>query len=119
MKRMSDKTIVRAVLVTVGLLCGATVAGEREIILAERGKEAAFAIVIPKTAGASVKYAAEELRDYVRGMTDVELPNVLERIRRDPDATFYGVSQNDWRGYCECTNCAAVDAEEAMRTSRS
>ena len=38
--------------------------------------------------------------------------NVLERIRRDPDATFYGVSQNDWRGYCECTNCAAVDAEE-------
>ena len=60
-----------------------------------------------------MKYAAEELRDYVRGMTDVELPNVLERIRRDPDATFYGVSQNDWRGYCECTNCAAVDAEEA------
>ena len=72
MKRMSDKTIVRAVLVTVGLLCGATVAGEREIILAERGKEAAFAIVIPKTAGASVKYAAEELRDYVRGMTGAD-----------------------------------------------
>ena len=38
--------------------------------------------------------------------------NVLERIRKDPDATFYGVSQNDWRGYCTCTNCAAVDAEE-------
>ncbi len=38
--------------------------------------------------------------------------NVLERIRKDPGATFYGVSQNDCRGYCTCTNCAAVDAEE-------
>ena len=38
--------------------------------------------------------------------------NVLERIRRDPCAMFYGVSQNDWHRYCECSNCAAVDAEE-------
>ena len=38
--------------------------------------------------------------------------NVLEHIRRDPDATFYGVSQNDWGYYCTCPRCAAVDKEE-------
>ena len=38
--------------------------------------------------------------------------NVLARIRKDPGAMFYGVSQNDWHRYCECRNCAAVDAEE-------
>ncbi len=38
--------------------------------------------------------------------------NVLERIRKDPGAKFYGVSQNDWYNYCECPNCKAVDDEE-------
>ncbi len=38
--------------------------------------------------------------------------NVLECIRKDPGAKFYGVSQNDWANYCECENCAAVDKEE-------
>ena len=38
--------------------------------------------------------------------------NVLRRIRQDPDAAMYGVSQNDWYGYCTCPKCAAVDAEE-------
>ena len=38
--------------------------------------------------------------------------NVLERIRKDPDARFYGVSQNDWYNYCECPRCKAVDEEE-------
>ena len=37
---------------------------------------------------------------------------VLERIRKDPGAKFYGVSQNDWYNYCECEKCAAVDKEE-------
>ena len=37
---------------------------------------------------------------------------VLERIRQDPGAKFYGVSQNDWYNYCECPACAAIDAEE-------
>jgi len=50
--------------------------GRRKIVLAERGKKAACSIVIPKAAGASVKYAAEELRDYVLQMTGVELPIV-------------------------------------------
>ncbi len=40
--------------------------------------------------------------------------NVLERIRKDPGASFYGVSQNDWHNYCTCTACKAIDdAEES------
>ena len=38
--------------------------------------------------------------------------NVLKKIRQDPGAVMYGVSQNDWYGYCTCPKCAAVDAEE-------
>ncbi|MDR3228848.1 MAG: DUF4838 domain-containing protein [Puniceicoccales bacterium] len=38
--------------------------------------------------------------------------NVLERIRKDPGADFYGVSQNDWYNFCECANCKAVDDRE-------
>jgi len=37
---------------------------------------------------------------------------VLERIRKDPGAKFYGVSQNDNQRYCTCAKCAAIDAEE-------
>ena len=37
---------------------------------------------------------------------------VLARIRKDPKAKFYGVSQNDNWNYCQCERCAAVDAEE-------
>ena len=38
--------------------------------------------------------------------------NVLARIRKDPGAKFYGVSQNDWYNFCECPACKAVDDEE-------
>lgn len=38
---MFDKTIVGAAFVTAGLLCNVALAGGREIILVERGKEAA------------------------------------------------------------------------------
>ena len=38
--------------------------------------------------------------------------NVLERIRKDPGAKFYGVSQNDWYNFCECPSCKTVDDEE-------
>lgn len=37
---------------------------------------------------------------------------VLDAIRRDPTAKYYGVSQNDNQTYCECPACAAIDAEE-------
>ena len=38
--------------------------------------------------------------------------NVLARIRKDPGAKFYGVSQNDCLNLCECPSCKAVDDEE-------
>jgi hypothetical protein len=38
--------------------------------------------------------------------------NVLARIRLDPAARYYGVSQNDNSRYCQCEKCSAVDAEE-------
>ena len=47
-------------------------------------------------------------RDVLRIVTS----NVLARIRSDPDATFYGVSQNDWLNWCECPVCKAIDDEE-------
>ena len=43
---------------------------------------------------------------------EIVASNVIECIRRDPGAKFYGVSQNDNQLYCECPACAAVDAEE-------
>lgn len=40
--------------------------------------------------------------------------NVLARIRKDPGASFYGVSQNDWDNHCTCPDCKALDdAEES------
>lgn len=38
--------------------------------------------------------------------------NVLARIRKDPGASFYGVSQNDWYNYCTCPPCKAIDEAE-------
>ena len=38
--------------------------------------------------------------------------NVLERIRKDPGADFYGVSQNDWYNFCTCPKCRALDDAE-------
>lgn len=43
---------------------------------------------------------------------EVVTTNLFDRIRSDPGAKFYGVSQNDWYNYCECEACAAIDAEE-------
>ena len=36
----------------------------------------------------------------------------LARIRKDPQAGRYGVSQNDNERYCTCENCRRVDEEE-------
>ena len=38
--------------------------------------------------------------------------NVLAAIRRDPTAKYFGVSQNDFEGYCTCARCKAVNDEE-------
>ena len=37
---------------------------------------------------------------------------VLERMRANPGARYFGVSQNDNRNYCRCEKCAAIDREE-------
>jgi hypothetical protein len=37
---------------------------------------------------------------------------LLARIRTDPDAKLYSLSQNDWRGYCTCPKCKALDDRE-------
>lgn len=38
--------------------------------------------------------------------------NVLARIREDPSAKYYGVSQNDTEVHCTCDKCAAINAYE-------
>ena len=38
--------------------------------------------------------------------------NLLERIRKDPGARFYGVSQMDNDNWCDCPDCRAIDKEE-------
>jgi len=37
---------------------------------------------------------------------------VRERLRANPAATMISISQNDWRGNCECDACRAVDEKE-------
>lgn len=37
---------------------------------------------------------------------------VRERLRANPAATMISISQNDWRGNCECDACRAVDERE-------
>ena len=48
--------------------------GSAELVLAERGKAAACAIVAAEEAGPSIRYAAEEIQRYVKELTGVELP---------------------------------------------
>jgi hypothetical protein len=38
--------------------------------------------------------------------------NLKEHLRNNPAATIASVSQNDWRGNCQCSNCAAIEKEE-------
>ena len=46
------------------------------LVLAKRGAAAEYAIVVAADADECQRYAAEELRDYVKQLTDVELPIV-------------------------------------------
>jgi len=38
--------------------------------------------------------------------------NALEGLRKNPEATYISISQNDWYGYCTCEKCKAIDDEE-------
>jgi len=46
--------------------------------------------------------------DVVRIVTE----RVLARIRQDPQAKLFSVSQNDWGGWCQCPNCREIDQRE-------
>ena len=47
-----------------------------------------------------------------REMREELTRNALAWIRREPDAGMISISQNDWRGRCQCTQCKAVEEEE-------
>jgi len=49
--------------------------------------------------------------DVIRIMTEA----VLERLRKCPDCAYVDVSPNDWKDYCECDNCTALDNAEGSR----
>jgi hypothetical protein len=38
---------------------------------------------------------------------------LLARIRKDPAAKLFSVSQNDWYNFCTCAACKAIDEREA------
>jgi len=38
--------------------------------------------------------------------------NLKANLRKNPAATIASVSQNDWRGNCQCAKCAAIEKEE-------
>ncbi len=38
--------------------------------------------------------------------------NVLETLRKHPDAKIIDISQNDWYGFCTCEKCKAMDDAE-------
>ena len=60
--------------IAVALGCGlACWSARAEFVLAERGQTPARTIVIPAEPSPTVKYAAEELRDYVKKLTGTEL----------------------------------------------
>ncbi|MBO7721200.1 MAG: DUF4838 domain-containing protein [Kiritimatiellae bacterium] len=42
--------------------------------------------------------------------------NYLARARADPEATFFGVSQNDWYNFCTCAKCKALDDAEGSHS---
>ena len=60
--------------IVVAALIAVTGCGPRDFVIAERGKPADCTIVCGEDADPAVRYAAEELRDYVKKLTDVELP---------------------------------------------
>jgi hypothetical protein len=45
-------------------------------------------------------------------MTQELIKNVLDTLRKHPDAKIIDVSQNDWYGFCTCEKCRAVDEAE-------
>ena len=73
MKAMT-KALAAASLASSSLLSLMALAVDEPLLIAERGRSAEYAIVIPVDASVSVRYAADELGRYVKRMTGVGLP---------------------------------------------
>ncbi|MDO5308118.1 MAG: DUF4838 domain-containing protein [Planctomycetia bacterium] len=43
--------------------------------------------------------------------------NAREALRKNPNASFLSISQNDWHGYCTCEKCRAIDEEEGSHAA--
>ena len=52
--------------------------------------------------------------DVLKAMTR----SVIALYRKNPDARFVVVGQNDNKSYCECENCAAVDEKEGSHSGQ-
>ncbi len=42
--------------------------------------------------------------------------NILETLRKTPNAMIVDISQNDWYGYCTCPKCKALDEKEGSHS---
>ncbi len=42
--------------------------------------------------------------------------NAIEALRKNPDAKFISISQNDWYGFCTCENCNKIAEEEGSQS---
>ena len=78
-------------------VCGLLAAWGGELALAVRGRAPEYAIVRAADASPSVKYAAEELRDFTERMTGVRLPIVEVKSATSaalpPKAVFLNMSR--------------------------
>ena len=76
----------KAVLVAVPLavLCGC-LSEEGPLVLAERGRRSAYAVVVPDGASACIRHSAEEFTNYVAKLTGVELA-IVGRVAEDGKA---------------------------------
>ena len=48
-------------------------------------------------------------------VTTIVIAGIRDRMRKNPDATYFSVSQNDWGNYCECGECQAVAGREGSQ----
>lgn len=57
------------------------------------------------TRGAQLCFSNDE-------MIQEMVKNAAEQLRKNPNASFLSISQNDWHGYCTCPKCRAADEED-------
>lgn len=60
-------------------------------------------------AGAQLCLTNEEMRKEL-------VKNALEQLRKNPQASFISISQNDWHGFCTCVKCSKIAEEEGAQS---